>query len=93
MGGCKEVYKYCSDYRGTSSTECERITPYDKSGENIDFTSQCKIKSSSTGCEKVTKDCSAADGNPILCEKISKKIKNNSIKYCAYVNNQYCREH
>ena len=92
-GYCREVFKYCSDYRGTGSTECERITPYDKSGENIDFTSQCKIKSSSIGCEKVTKECSVADGNPILCEKISKKIKNNNIKYCAYVNNQYCREH
>ena len=90
-GNCVEVFKYCSDYRGTVQAECKKITPYDKSGNYTDPASQCEIKSSSIGCEKVTKACNVANGNPILCEKISKKIKNNNIKYCAYVNNQ-CTE-
>jgi len=42
-GYCVETFKYCSDYRGTSSTEYEKITPYDKSGNNTDPASQCKL--------------------------------------------------
>ena len=62
-----------TDYRGISTTECKKITPYNNSGNNIDPAFQCKIISSSTGYEKVKDACSVANGNPILCEKISKK--------------------
>ena len=70
---CIGVFKYCSDYRGISPTECKKITPCYNSGNNTDPAFQRKIISSFTGYEKVKIACSVANGNPILCEKISKK--------------------
>jgi len=88
--GCIENYKYCSDYRGYDSSECQRIKPYDETGNNIDYTSKCqKINYK---CQRVAKNCNEANNNPSLCAAISPKIKNNHIKYCAYVDNYYCRE-
>lgn len=95
---CVENYKYCSDYRGDDTTTCGNIKPYDESGDYIDETSYCGIKddidndSTDDLCQRITKQCSEADGNPILCAKISPNIKNNNKKYCAYISDN-CVEH
>lgn len=88
---CEENYKYCSDYRGADSTICKNIKPYDESGNNIDVTSKCEYDSN-VGCHRIPEECNKADGNPILCALISPKIKDNRLKYCAYINNR-CIEH
>ena len=81
-GNCTETFKYCSDYRGIDSTDCHNIKPYNPSGENIDVLSKCKIDSGR--CQRIPKDCSDADDNPILCEAISPYIKDNTTMYCRY---------
>ena len=86
-GYCKENYKYCSDYRRTSSSsssECEDINPYDDSGNKIDRAFKC-VYSNDVGCEKISKDCTETD-DPILCSLISPNIRDNNIKYCAFIN-------
>jgi len=80
---CFEQYKYCSDYRGSVDNICERIQPYDESGNNIDYAYKCKIKNSGVGCEKVPKECGDAS-NKILCDLVSPVINDNRIKYCLY---------
>ena len=90
-GRCIENYKYCSDYRGTDRTICSQIKPYNKEGTEIDITSKCTYEDY-IGCQRVPKDCSDAHGNPILCAKISPLIKDNNVKYCAYIDGQ-CQEH
>ena len=83
-GYCKENYKYCSDYRGNDdSNKCTDIKPYDDSGNNIDRAFKC-IYTNGVGCEKISRDCNEADGDPILCSLISPNIKDNNIKYCFY---------
>ena len=89
---CRENYKYCSDYRGTSSTTCQDILPYDKETNTLDLAYKCDIKDSSVGCEKVPKECSAGNGNKILCDKISSVLKDNKFKYCAFIAGS-CIEH
>ena len=79
---CSETFKYCSDYRGTNSTECYNIIPYDQYGEKIDEFSKCVFEEGK--CQRVPKNCSDADDNPILCAEISPYIKDNSTKYCRY---------
>ena len=88
--GCVENYKYCSDYTGINPTECQKIKPYDETGNNLDYTSKCDIVYSK--CQRVPKTCEDAINNPSLCAAISPKIKNNHIKYCAYISNYFCRE-
>ena len=89
--GCVENYKYCSDYTGINPTECEKIKPYDETGNNLDYTSKCEMVNNK--CQKVAKTCSdVEDYNPSLCAAISPKIKNNHIKYCAYIYNIRCSE-
>ena len=97
---CREQFKYCSDYRevcaqpasGTTTceTNCRAIKPYDESGESLDIYSRCEYEYG-VGCQRVPQVCSEADGNPILCAEISPKIKDNSVKYCAYINDK-CEE-
>ena len=83
-GYCKENYKYCSDYRGNNdNNKCTNIKPYDDSGNNIDRAFKCKY-TNGVGCEKISKACSEANGNPILCSLISPNIRDNNIKYCFY---------
>ena len=83
-GYCKENYKYCSDYRGNNdNNKCTNIKPYDDSGNNIDRVFKCKY-TNGVGCEKISKACSEANGNPILCSLISPNIRDNNIKYCFY---------
>ena len=89
---CRENYKYCSDYRGTSTTTCQNILPYDKETTTLDLAYKCDIKDPSVGCEKVPKECSAGNGNKILCEKISSVLKDNKFKYCAFIAGS-CIEH
>ena len=79
---CGETFKFCSDYRGTNRIDCENIKPYDKEGEKIDELSKCVLENEK--CQRVPKDCSDADNNPILCNEISHNIKDNSTKYCRY---------
>ena len=83
---CVENYKYCSDYRGTTQDICEKIKPYDESGKNIDITSKCQY-TTSNGCERVSKECTDAGNNPILCSLISHKIQDNNVQYCAFISN------
>lgn len=100
---CQENYKYCSDYRPTDhstnqanlpnyKTICNQIKPYNEKTNTLDVAFTCDIKDPKVGCEKVPKQCSAGNGNKILCELISPVIKDNRIKYCAFINNQ-CEEH
>ena len=84
---CEEVFKYCSDYRLGDRTECEKIKPYNPDGETIDDLSKCVFEQGEIQkCQKVPKDCFNANGNPILCAKISDsgKIKDKNLKYCRY---------
>ena len=82
VGGCKEIFKYCSDYRGTNEDDCREIKPYLSNIEKIDELSRCEFEAGK--CQKVPKYCSDADDNPILCNTISPFIKDNSTKYCRY---------
>ena len=79
---CAEIFKYCSDYKGSSDEECENIKPYDETGEKIDTHSKCIIENYK--CQRVNKTCEDAGDNPILCSEISDKIKDNSIYYCRF---------
>lgn len=89
--GCEENYKYCSDYRGTDGPTCSGIKPYDDSGNKIDRAFKCTIQYNKVGCEKISKNCSEAGNDPILCSLISPNIRDNNIKYCAFINNS-CTE-
>ena len=94
---CVENYKYCSNYRGNDVTTCENIKPYDETGTYIDETAKCQIFDDIDGdnskdlCQKVTKGCSDAN-NPVQCDRISPKIKDNNIKYCAFIDGS-CTEY
>ena len=79
---CAEIFKYCSDYKGSDKTECENIKPYDEKGENIDTHSKCIRENYK--CQRVNKTCEDAGNNPILCSEISDKINDNSIYYCRF---------
>ena len=90
---CVENYKYCSDYRGNNTQICENTKPYDISGNYIDLTSECKLNDNGI-CQRVSKWCREADGNPIRCSIISQKIKNNNINHCVYDNeNNICQQY
>ena len=97
-GSCKENYKYCSDYRGTSTTTCSNIKPYDESGENLDIGFKCAIDETSVGCEKVPVECEDAGNSRSLCETYSQYIKDNDKKFCVFdrpgdTNNECCHSH
>lgn len=96
---CRENYKYCSDYRPTTSSRnptiestCEDIKPYNPETNTLDLAYKCAVKDSKVGCEKVPKDCTDAGTNQILCNLISPLIKDNRIKYCAFIQGN-CEEH
>jgi len=95
---CRENYKYCSDYRPTSSsgspstTTCGDIKPFNPETNALDLAYKCAVKDPDVGCEKVPKDCIDADSNKILCDLISPLIKDNRIKYCAFIKGN-CVEH
>ena len=91
---CRENYKYCSDYRPTSwpsssdstiKSTCKKIKPYNPETNALDLAYKCAVKDSKVGCEKVPKECSEAGTNKILCDLISPLIKDNRIKYCAFI--------
>lgn len=84
---CIENYKYCSDCRGKDIGLCAYIEPFDDSGNEKDITSKC-VADSSVGCERIPKECSDGNGNPILCALISPKIIDSNEKYCAYIGSQ-----
>ena len=77
----------------TFTKTCTNIKPYDESGKNKDIYSKC-IYESGVGCQRVPKDCGDSDiiNNPILCNLISPKIKDNSVKHCVFYQGQ-CKEH
>ena len=79
---CQEIFKYCSDYKGSTRAECEKIKPYDEKGEKIDTHSKCIFENYK--CQRVNISCEDAGNNPILCSEISDKIKDNSVKYCRF---------
>ena len=81
---CVENYKYCSDYRGSDGDFCSKIKPYDETGNSLDKYFKCKIVDNNVGCEKVPVDCEDAGSNAILCAEYSTKIKDSSVKYCAF---------
>lgn len=81
---CQENYKFCSDYRGIEDRKCELIKPYDETGTYIDITSECEINDSGL-CQRISKDCSAGNRNPIQCAELSLKIRDNHEKFCAYI--------
>ncbi|MBO6242995.1 MAG: hypothetical protein J6O41_00265 [Clostridia bacterium] len=93
---CFENYKYCSDYRGDTDTECEQIKPYDASGDNLDFGYKCSYEAN-VGCQKVPVECSDAGSNPILCESYSQYIHDKEKKYCVFTKNsdgtKSCKAH
>jgi len=79
---CKETYKYCSDYRGSSASFCQSIKPYDESGNYIDIYSKC-IFDNDVGCKRVLKECNDALSRR-ECNIISPYIEENKTKYCGY---------
>ena len=81
---CKEIFKYCSDYRGTDPDVCKEIKPYEFEGEKLDKYSKCELETATGKCQRVPKDCKYGNDNPILCNEISPNIKDNLIKYCRY---------
>ena len=96
---CYENYKYCSDYRiigstidtTTARTECERIKPYDSSGNNLDVTSECEYKTdNNVGCQRKLADCSKAT-TATECESISAKLESTNF-YCAFLGGQ-CKKY
>ena len=96
---CYENYKYCSDYRTigstidstTARTECERIKPYDSSGNNLDITSVCEYKTeNNVGCQRKLADCSKAI-TATECESISAKLESTNF-YCAFLGGQ-CKKY
>ena len=90
---CKEVYKYCSDYRRDDRPTCEKIKPYDISGNNLDIGYKCKYDLN-IGCQKTQVECSDANNKPILCELYSSYIKDNNKKHCVYnINTGECTSH
>ena len=81
--GCRETFKYCSDYRGTNPIICKNIKPYDyEEGEKIDEFSKCEMIENK--CQRIPKECEEIIDNPIQCIKLGLLIKDNSIKYCRY---------
>jgi len=96
---CRENYKYCSDYRPTTiysdstiESTCKKIKPFNPETNTLDLAYKCAVKDSKVGCEKVPKDCDDAGSNKILCDLISPLIKDNRIKYCAFIQGN-CEEH
>ena len=82
---CKEIFKYCSDYRGTTPSDCKNIKPYEFEGEKLDKYSKCELEQETKKCQRVPMDCGYGNDNPMLCNEISPNIKNNLTKYCRYV--------
>lgn len=81
---CMETYKYCSDYRGGNQYFCNNyIKPFNEEGNKLDISYKCDFEDSR--CEKVPKECSEANSNPVLCALISPNIKDHNVKYCAYI--------
>lgn len=80
---CQENYKYCSDYRGTSTSFCSNIKPYDESGKEIDIRYKCEYEPN-VGCQRVPVKCEDAKKNPILCDKFSDYIIDKDKKYCLF---------
>ena len=77
-----KVYKYCSDYRGSDANYCQKIKPYDNSGNYLDITSKC-IYDIYIGCKRVPKECTDASTKQ-ECNIISPYIEENKTKHCAY---------
>ena len=98
IGGCTENYKYCSDYRGTSTSTCSDIKPYDESGEKLDIGFKCSLEERSVGCQKVPVKCEDAKQSRSLCESYSQYIKDSDKKFCVYdetplPDGSYCHSH
>ena len=94
---CNVNYKYCSDYRGTDNVTCEKIKPYDESGNNIDVGFKCYYEPN-VGCQKVPLECKDAGSNAVLCELYSEYIKDKDKKHCVLdgidsSNQPLCRAH
>jgi hypothetical protein len=88
---CMETYKYCSDYRGGVQFFCENyINPFNEAGDKLDISFKCKYENSR--CQKVPKECTEANGNPVLCSLISPNIQDHNVKYCTYIGNS-CEKH
>ena len=72
---CVERYKYCSEYKGSSSDECRAINPYDPETDQVDPLSKCSYKSSK--CIKESKKCSDYIGyDPMECAKLDAESEN-----------------
>ena len=94
---CIDNYKYCSDYRGTDYSICNKIKPYDETGENIAVGFKCYYEPN-VGCQRVPVECKDAGNNPFLCESYSQYIKDKDKKHCVFDgidddDNQSCRAH
>jgi hypothetical protein len=81
---CFENYKYCSDYRGTSTSFCAGIKPYDESGDNVDIGFKCSLHETDVGCQKIPVKCEDAKDSRSLCESYSQYIKDSDKKFCVY---------
>ena len=86
-GRCVEQYKYCSDYKGIYSEECQSIVPYDPETNKIDPYSKCdlwlivnyfgEISVSERKCVKKGRRCSEYYGNdPSICSKYHAQDEN-----------------
>ena len=84
---CFEQYKYCSEYKGLASEECESITPYDPETNKKDLYSKCEFVNKK--CVKRPKKCNEYNGyDSKICSKYSAEDEN---KVCALKGNS-CTE-
>jgi len=91
---CVERYKYCSEYKGSTSTssQCTSITPFDPETGKKDKYSKCKMDSTTDNkCVKETKKCNEYTGNdPGECTKYHAQSDN---KQCVFKGNQCIEEY
>ena len=84
---CRERYKYCSDYKGSSSEKCTEIIPFDPETGKKEYFSKCSWDNKI--CVKKPKLCYEYIGHdPAICAKYHAEDEN---KKCALKGNQ-CSE-
>ena len=79
---CREIYKYCTDYRGINQNFCQQIKPYNDDGDKIDNKFKCKYETN-IGCQRIPVECSDAK-NPTVCNEFSDYIKDSDKKHCVF---------
>lgn len=78
----EQIYKYCSDYKGTDKFICESIQPHKSTDNSIDYTSKCIY--GKDGCERTSIECNEAK-DIYECNSI---VPTDSNKMCIFKDNK-----